>query len=297
MNYEKLGYLTASFKLFHLKDSQKLEFQAHYHEFDKIIVFLSGKVQYTIEGKTYQLFPYDMVFVGHNNVHYLVVDPSVPYERIVIYINPQFLQNQSEDDGNLAYCFEYAKKHCSYVIHLDNENNNDVLRQLKKLESLIADKAFGHGLYLKVAFLEYMILLNRTIIDDKDSKHKITSNIGVSYDENILAVLSYINKNLFNELNVDKIANEFFVSKYYLMRRFKAKTGYSVHQYILNKRLMAAKELINTDISLTQICFDCGFRDYSSFSRCFRNNFGQTPRELRKSMAASQNFKKAIFKE
>ncbi len=180
---------------------------------------------------------------------------------------------------------------------MDSTENNDVLLQLKKLEHLLSDKTFAHELYLKIAFLEYMILLNRTIIADKNDRHKRTSGIGVSYDENILAVLSYINKNLFNELNIDKIANEFFISKYYLMRRFKAKTGYSVHQYILNKRLMAAKELISTDISLTQICFDCGFRDYSSFSRSFKNSFGQTPRELRKSMSASQNFKKAIFKE
>lgn len=281
MDYEKLGYLADSFKLFYLKDVKSSEFEAHYHEFDKIILFLGGKVNYVIEGQSYQLFPYDIVFVGHNNIHYLKIDNTVPYERIVMYINPYFLQQQSDDSERLDYCFDYAKEHSSYVMHLDNVENNNIIAQLQKLKTAYKDKSFAYQTYIKINFLEFMILLNRAIINNNQN---ITINKQFSYDKNILSIIDYINKNLFSELNIEQIATAFFISKYYLMRHFKAKTGYSIHQYILNKRLMCAKERIQNGGSLTQICFDCGFKDYSAFSRNFKKAFGQTPREIKKSI-------------
>ena len=75
-NYEKRGYLTCDFRLFHLTDVPSQEFQFHYHDFDKIIIFLSGHVDYTIEGQTYQLMPYDIVLVRHGEIHCPHIDQS-----------------------------------------------------------------------------------------------------------------------------------------------------------------------------------------------------------------------------
>ena len=70
-----------------------------------------------------------------------------------------------------------------------------------------------------------------------------------------------------------------------MMRKFKAETGYSIHQYITSKRLLKARSLLRSDLPLTKICFDCGFRDYSTFSRAFRELFHQTPKDYRKNTA------------
>lgn len=291
MDYEKKGYLTSYFKIFRLKDIPKQKIKAHYHEFDKIILFLGGKVNYVVEAQSYQLFPYDMVFVPHNSVHYPVIDEHIPYERLVIYISPGFLEKHSDCDGNLAHCFNYARQNHSYVMHLDNIETNDILQQLNKLAVSFKDTAFANKIYTKIIFLEFMILLNRAIINDNKN---INTHHRVSYDENILAVLNFINQNLFSELNIEQIAKKFFVSKYYLMRRFKAKTGYSIHQYILNKRLLAAKECIKNGKALTQVCFDCGFKDYSVFCRSFKTAFKQTPREFKKSITTTLNDYKEV---
>ena len=53
--YKKVGYLTTSFKMFHLKDTSRREFHYHYHDFHKILILLGGDVTYCIEGRTYQL--------------------------------------------------------------------------------------------------------------------------------------------------------------------------------------------------------------------------------------------------
>ena len=68
-----------------------------------------------------------------------------------------------------------------------------------------------------------------------------------------------------------------------LVAKFKADTGYGLHQYIRSKRLLMARDLLKTDMPITQIAADVGFMDYSTFSRAFKSMFGCTPREYRNS--------------
>ena len=71
--------------------------------------------------------------------------------------------------------------------------------------------------------------------------------------------------------------NLFYISKYYMMRLFKQETGYTLGHYISQKRLLLAKELLSSGVSVTQACFDCGFKDYSTFSRAYKQLFDETP--------------------
>jgi len=61
---EKTGYLNEQFRLFHLKDQTRKEFSYHYHDFHKVVIFISGKAAYHIEGKAYQLKPWDILLVN-----------------------------------------------------------------------------------------------------------------------------------------------------------------------------------------------------------------------------------------
>ena len=80
---EKTGYLEQDFRLFHIKDQTKREFSYHYHDFHKVIIFLSGKAAYHIEGKSYYLKPWDILLVNRHAIHKPEIDFSVPYERFV----------------------------------------------------------------------------------------------------------------------------------------------------------------------------------------------------------------------
>ena len=77
--YAKRGYLNSEFRLFHLTDRETHEVEYHYHDFDKITIFIKGKVTYMVEGKSYDLLPYDIVLVKHNDIHILTVDNSEVY--------------------------------------------------------------------------------------------------------------------------------------------------------------------------------------------------------------------------
>ena len=82
--YAKKGYLDGQFRLFHLTDQETREIEYHYHDFDKITIFIKGQVTYVVEGRSYELKPYDIVLVKHNDLHRLTVDNRAPYERIIV---------------------------------------------------------------------------------------------------------------------------------------------------------------------------------------------------------------------
>ena len=97
-DYEKTGYLNEPFKLFHLTDHEMKNYECHYHDFYKIMFFLSGDVDYFIEGITYRLEPSDIVLIAAGEVHRPVIRSTAPYERITgtfnfLYLGRFFLGN------------------------------------------------------------------------------------------------------------------------------------------------------------------------------------------------------------
>lgn len=120
--YQKKGYLFSNFRVFRLRDTALTSIPFHYHDFHKIILFLDGSADYVIEGKTYQLIPRDIIFVSAGEIHRPVFhSSSSPYERIVIYVAPDFLarcQAQDPEHNDLAACFCQAKKQRRSCIRL-----------------------------------------------------------------------------------------------------------------------------------------------------------------------------------
>ena len=257
-NYPKKGYLSSDFRVFHLHDEKLRTIPFHYHDFHKIILFLGGDVDYIIEGNSYHLQPDDIVFVAAGEIH----------------IAPDFLQRLDER-AKLAKCFAAAREQ-GRVMHQLPHRSHDLLFHMDKLEKTAHGEGFANGLYTEILFIEFLILLNRSIED-----HELESLDTVSYDPKIQQVLRYINEHLADDLTIATLANQVFLSRYYLMKRFKADTGYSLHAYIRSKRLLFARDLLRTETSIQEISRASGFRDYSTFSRAFRTLFHCSPKEWR----------------
>ena len=67
------------------------------------------------------------------------------------------------------------------------------------------------------------------------------------------------------------------------MHTFKEQTGYSIGSYLSTKRLLLAKELILSGKPITDVCYECGFKNYSTFSRAYKKCFGADPVGIRQS--------------
>ena len=272
--YVKKGYLNSEFRLFHLTDQETREVEYHYHDFDKITIFLKGCVSYFVEGKSYDLKPYDIVLIRHNDLHKLTVDNSTPYDRIIVYISVNFMKAYQTDSYDLSYCFRKAEEEHSNVLRIPSPEKSSLFRSITRLEKSFSDDGYAADLFRQVLFLEFMIHLNRAA--QKDRLEFIDTD---NCNSKILDILQYINDNLNGKLDIDSLAEHFYISKYYMMRLFKQETGYTLGQYTSQKRLLLAKERILSGIPGTQVYFDCGFKDYSTFSRAYRKFFGESPRD------------------
>ncbi len=274
--YEKAGYLNKHYKLFHLKDCDSREFDYHYHDFDKIVYFLDGKVNYMIEGKKFLLEPYDFLLVNRNEIHKPMVDFSVPYERVILYIDHDFLSGYANGDYNLAECFQRTAEEKTNVVRFPAIATRQLADTLHRMEASDKENAYAGELYGELLFLEFMIQINRACKENEFAYHHTAK-----YNKKIIDILQYINENLPEELTIDSLAERFYMSKYHMMRRFKEETGYSIHQYISEKRILAAKTMLLSGTPATTAAMECGFKDYSTFARAFRKRLGNMPSKIK----------------
>ncbi|MDO4302773.1 MAG: AraC family transcriptional regulator [Bacillota bacterium] len=268
----KSGYLKERFRLFHLKDNEPKEYEYHYHDFHKLIWFISGEVEYHIEGKSYKLEPHDILLVNRGEIHKPFVSPQADYERYVFYISVDFLKEHSEDTGMLDLCFRMARQEQGNVIRLSPSQSRTLFETVRLLEKAEKEELYAGEMYCRILFLKLLIELNRCCISNPEVFHKIAR-----YDKKIVEMIHYINENLGDDLSIESLSSKFYLSKYHMMRKFKDETGYSMHQYILEKRILAARNLILAGSAAAAASADVGFKDYSTFSRAYKKLLGQLP--------------------
>ncbi len=292
-DYEKTGYLNSPFKLFHLTESEIKQYSGHYHDFHKILLFISGDVDYFIEGTTYRLEPYDIILVKAGDVHRPVIRSAVPYERIILYVSPDFLASfqgtsQAGDGYSLEACFEdqvagqnpsLGKAGPLPVLRSSSGSIHGLFQLCKKIEQSVSSSEYAAEIYSQALFLEFLVHLNRIFLTG--SFHYIETG---SSNQKITEILHYINEHLEEELSIEILSKHFFISRRYLMHIFEQETGYSIGKYINAKRLFLARDKIRHGMSLTDACFSSGFKHYSTFTRSYYRMFQSTPGAFKKEL-------------
>lgn len=269
----KRGYLKENFRLFHLRDSRAQKLDYHYHEFDKVILLLSGRVTYVVEGKSYFLKSGDILLVQHNMIHKPIIDPTEPYERIVLWLNADYLESVSGGES-LSACFELTHQRSFHLLRAGAEEHKKYMAIFSGMEEALRGEAFGDTLLANTYFLQLLIHLNRDICVDRTAELTETYR----FDPKIEEIMHFIEANPAEELSVEALSRRFFLSRYYLMHRFKEVSGSTLHQYVNQKRIQYAGELLRQGVGVLKAAEMAGFREYSTFLRVFQNTYHMSPR-------------------
>ena len=269
----RAGYLRENYHYFHLRDTAGQERDFHFHEFDKVVLLLAGRVDYIVEGRSYTLKPWDVLLVKHHTIHKAVIDQSVPYERIIIYLDGKYF-GRSMPEARLMDSFDQADRSGQHLLTPSVSQRQEIQRVLSAYEES-GDEGIGAPALRETFIIQLLIHISRMTASSAQPREN-------QYDPKIQQVLSYINEHLSEELSVEQLADQAYLSKYHFMRLFKAQTGSTVHAYVRQKRLLHAARLIREGASVGKAAADSGFGDYSAFHRAFRESFGISPGSLKK---------------
>jgi AraC-like DNA-binding protein len=264
-----------TFEVFHYRDETMQEVALHHHDFYEIYFFISGNVSYNIESRSYRLSPGDILLISPHELHQPIFSPEKQnYERIVLWLNAGFMQQFGVFDQDLRSCFDVQNPEHTNLIRPDGVTRELVNYLVQQLLREQDSEDFAAELYCLSLLTQLLVMVNRSALRaGKEPEARDNA------DTTVYRILTYINEHYNEELNLDFLANKFFISKYHLSREFGRVVGTSVHRYILQKRLIMARQMMASGRPTSEVYQHCGFGDYSNFYRAFRKEYQISPRE------------------
>lgn len=264
-----------SFEIFHYRDAKFEGVAVHQHDFYEVYFFISGNVEYSVEGKSYLLKEGDLLLINPLELHQPRIGPDQnAYERIVLWINKNYLSRLCTNNTSLSQCFDNTNPQHTNLLRLSRPQQKYVLSKLTELLDESASEDYGSDLASEAILMRFLVELNRLTLS---TEKKIDTDKNQS--PLVSEVLSYINHHYCEKISLSSIADEFFISKYYLSHAFNSVVGTSVNRYITLKRLINAKQMLSSGIKPTTAAIHCGFNDYAGFYRAFTAEYGITPKE------------------
>ena len=173
----------------------------------------------------------------------------------------------------------YGDEIIGYIIFGQIKTDTDFSKFKGYLMSLGLDEKEMNRFYAEISFFEEDVIKSISNIAEMVVKHILLEDmLKPNFDDSIGRVVNYINENLDTSLSVQTISQNTNISKSALYRRFQSCFGCTVGQYISDKRIEKAAELLkNSDLSIEEVSGLTGFSSGSYFCKMFKKKMGVSP--------------------
>lgn len=241
-------------------------FTMHVHERCEIFYFVSGDAEYLVESTRYPLKPGSLLIMRPAESHRAHITGISTYERYALNFSVSAVD-----------CIDPAHRLLKAFFERPLGRGNFYALDKISLDRIFYDMCrggeddYGKRLKIKTNLFTLLDLINDAYIKRDSTEYTEPQNL----PEQIVA---YVNANLFEEISVPLLAEKFFLSTSQFSRIFKQATGAAPWEYILIKRLTAAKEKIRRGDSAQCAAEKCRFGDYSTFYRSYVKYFGCSPK-------------------
>lgn len=251
----------------------------HIHDSYEILFSLTNTTKFFIEDTVYDMRKGDLFIMNNMELHRTVAPSDVYYERYIIMFDPSYISGYSTKDTDLLKPFVNRSINFSNRLHLSEDQYHGMISLFKKILYYDQNNIYGSDVYKRITFAELLLLINS--LYSNENNHK-TRTFTAGDFKKIELMLEYINQHLEEDLSLDKLASVFFLNKYYISHIFKDNTGFSVNEYIINKRIFKSRELLKQNLPVSQVSEMVGFKNYCHFIRTFKNLVGVSPKQYAK---------------
>lgn len=251
------------------------QLQFHSHTFYEMLCCRNScGAEYLVGSERYKLLKGDIIFVPPGISHRPLLPDHLeePYVRDVLWFSEEFLEMINLTTPGLIqetfkhpYLFRTAGTQWSYICDLFRRGVREAEKGQLGWNTVVTANASNILVHLVRAGLDLhtkpMVAEKPELLDD---------------------LLAYIESHMAEKITLADTAHHFFISESTISQTFRKKMGISFYQCVTQKRLIAAKALIEQNFALEAVSEKVGFNDYSSFYRAFKQEYGISPRQYRK---------------
>ena len=258
----------------------------HCHDGYEVLMMKRGNVGMQIEDRTITLQPGDIVLIPPYVFHFACQQSSDTYCRVVLNMKETVIQSLIASDESYRHITDVFYQTPDYHIHVNGSTLRQLIDLACALEAASGSKAdaYGANILSKSLLSIILVILNRQATSSVAPILPQTQ--APSMPKVVTDVIHYVDQNLAGDLSVSGIAESVHLNSVYLTRLFRQYSGLSLQQYIIEKRLAEAKRMLRNGQSPTDVCYACGFNNYSNFSRTFTNPVKISPRQYQENSRA-----------
>lgn len=248
----------------------------HHHDAMEIIICMENQYTVIANNTTYNLNVGDILFIPSHMLHKIICNSYGV--RFVFLINIDFL-NFFQDFKTLDPIF-LGPYLCNASLH------PDIYQQVYSFFMQMIEIYFSNNMFWETSiyalFLQTMIALGRDqFYKNTENTDSISADKQKKHYEKFSNLLNYIDANYAEELTLEQAADYIGFSKYHFSRLFKQHTNTTFYDYLCHKRIQAAQAMLTMDIPITDIAFQTGFNNLTTFCRCFKKCTNCSPTEYR----------------
>lgn len=234
-------------------------FRSHSHDYCELLLFKRGSASYLIEGRRYSLKPNTLVITHPYNIHRICIEEPEPYERYSVIFDAA------------AYIPSIYEAIPKSVDILELKDDHPIVAMFDKMDFYyenLDEANFKHFLIslCEELFCNLMICMKQSAPPEVSGTNPI-----------IARAIRYIEDHLLELDSVDELCQALFITKSHLHHLFTSQMQITPKKYILSKRLSLAKDMINSGSKPMSVYMQCGFRNYSTFFRDYKQYFGYPP--------------------
>lgn len=268
--------VSQDFEIYYYNDQNLSKVDLHTHDYYEFYFFLEGDISIQIGKDVFPIKYGDILLVPPKVSHRPIIhSQDTPYRRFIFWISQEYCNFLLQLSPDYLYLMQYVQTSKNYIFHNDKITFHTVQSKILRLLEEMHGKRFARNTQISLCVNDLILCLNRLVYE--------RNNTDAQKEELDLyqQITLYIEDHLDEDLSLETLAKEFYVSKYHIAHVFKEKLGMSIHQYITKKRLALCRETILGKDSITEIYQTFGFGDYSSFYRAFKKEYGISPKDYR----------------
>ncbi len=204
-----------------------------------------------------------------------------PLQILELRVLPEFLRELSDEETKFEADFDFVPFKVT-VVHADSEESMLIKNIAMKLSGMTKKKGeaeYGQMLYEK-NLVSILLIVSIRVCIRADHVHKSRKRRHIMMDD----IFIYIREHLTEELTLEQLEKEFFVSRYHICREFKRLTGQTPHAYIVKARLDLCRKYIEQGMPISEVYRLGGFGGYNHFFRAFKKEYGVTPKQYYKNL-------------